>query len=160
MNTADLSRTALVRRVIALEAALAAREREANEDSLTGLPNRRCLEQRTRARGGVYVLADLDGFKRAQDEHPRGHAYGDEILIEFAKFLLSTSRSSDHVAARLGGDEFVVWCSSAAGAERITQRIRSWRSRDGAVGASAGVGRSMEAADVDLYNNKQNRRAA
>ena len=148
--------------MIALEDALTllqaekdALEIEAHQDQLTGIGNRRLLEKRASGRGGWFVLADLNGFKAAQDAHPRGHAYGDEVLIEFAEFLLSESRadSEDRVAVRLGGDEFVVWCQTKAGAERIQSAIRAWSS--GPVSSSAGMGRDMESADANLYQDKR-----
>lgn len=176
-NMDDLSRTALTRLVSSLEEALdrlraeqdelrhqskmtiQTLEREAYEDSLTGLHNRRFVESRTRGRGGWFVLCDLDGFKRAQDGHPRGHAYGDEILVEFARYLL-TEAQGERVAARMGGDEFVVWCPTKAAATRIRDGVRQWASADGRVGASAGMGRDMESADAALYIDKQKRKAA
>lgn len=174
----DLTYTALTRRMTVLEVALARLQAEkdalesetqvltkvAYQDPLTGLGNRRFLDQRVTGRLGFLVMADLDGFKRAQDAHPRGHAYGDDILIEFAEFLLSetrsgTGRAGDRVAARIGGDEFAVWCPNRGGALRIRNVIRLWRSIDGAVGASAGIGMDLPSADASLYLHK-NRRVA
>jgi diguanylate cyclase (GGDEF)-like protein len=83
-------------------------------DPLTGLPNRRLLEQRlddalrsVRADSGdVYLLyMDLDRFKPINDEH--GHAAGDLVLQEVARRLQAAVRRDDTVA-RVGGDEFVV----------------------------------------------------
>lgn len=167
----DLTRTALVRRVRALEDALErlrdqekhsnyriqTLERAAYHDALTGLPNRRALND---CLGGWYVMADLNGFKRAQDAHPRGHAYGDDILIEFAEFLLGEIRSGhgrqeDRIAVRMGGDEFVVWCPNRPGALRIRNVIRTWVSSCGAVTAGAGMGRDLASADAALYINKK-----
>ena len=83
-------------------------------DPLTGLPNRRLLEDRIEtalqhanrghAKAAVMYL-DLDGFKAINDTY--GHAYGDEILKMVSQRLLSSSRKEDTVA-RLGGDEFMV----------------------------------------------------
>lgn len=177
----DLSKTELNRRLCTLQQALdelrAERERErlsssaeietlrslALKDKLTGLGNRNLLEQRTHARGGFFVLCDLDGFKRAQDAHPEGHIYGDRILREFADFLVAIirtnrARSEDRVAIRLGGDEFCVWCPTRAAARRIKKLVRMWRSHDGAVGASAGMGLDMAHADATLFANKRARK--
>jgi diguanylate cyclase (GGDEF)-like protein len=83
-------------------------------DPLTGLPNRRLLEDRistvlqhaTRQQHRAAVMyLDLDGFKAINDTH--GHAYGDEILKQVAQRLIGCSRKEDTVA-RVGGDEFVI----------------------------------------------------
>lgn len=83
-------------------------------DSLTGLPNRRLLQDRlsqsliTAGRSGSYgalFFIDLDNFKALNDT--RGHDVGDLLLVEVAQRLRSQVRESDTVA-RLGGDEFVV----------------------------------------------------
>lgn len=82
-------------------------------DSLTGLPNRRQLEERGAAFAaadtnlvGIAVLyIDLDGFKAVNDTF--GHRVGDEILVGFAERLGHIVRPAD-VLARLGGDEFAV----------------------------------------------------
>ena len=85
----------------------------AHTDALTGLPNRRGLNeslQRLVAASSdsslcaVYLL-DLDGFKAINDRH--GHDIGDELLVAVGARLRSVLRPGD-VLARLGGDEFVV----------------------------------------------------
>jgi len=156
----------LRRRVEHLESELGAVRKELERDPLTGVGNRRALESRQDARRGWLVLADLDGFKAAQDAHPDGHGYGDEVLREFAGFLTRTMRQNpragsapDHWVARHGGDEFAVWCPTKRGAQAIKARVRKWRSQCGAVGASAGMGQTMSAADAALYLNKSDRKA-
>ncbi|MFM2263018.1 MAG: hypothetical protein RI959_1694, partial [Pseudomonadota bacterium] len=88
--------------------------RQANFDSLTGLPNRRMLRDRwlqaSRAsqRNGsclALMMIDLDHFKLVNDT--LGHDKGDELLIEASRRIAGTLRESDTVA-RLGGDEFAV----------------------------------------------------
>jgi diguanylate cyclase (GGDEF)-like protein len=83
-------------------------------DPLTGLPNRRLLEQRLMeamldvASDGtsVYVLyTDLDRFKPVNDAF--GHGVGDQVLQEVSRRLQAAVRRGDTVA-RVGGDEFVV----------------------------------------------------
>ncbi|MFZ4878860.1 diguanylate cyclase domain-containing protein [Janthinobacterium sp. Mn2066] len=90
-------------------------------DPLTGLPNRRLLEDRiehtvqqsARNRGKSAVLyLDLDGFKAINDRY--GHGYGDEILKMVATRLVGASRKEDTVA-RIGGDEFVIVLGNLAG---------------------------------------------
>ncbi|MFN8169274.1 MAG: EAL domain-containing protein [Candidatus Nanopelagicales bacterium] len=83
-------------------------------DELTGLPNRRWVEQRltedlavARSRGhavGVMFL-DLDNFKVVNDS--LGHGAGDDMLLEVAGRLAATC-GDDHRLGRFGGDEFVV----------------------------------------------------
>lgn len=102
-------------------AVLAEREDElrhiAYYDSLTGLPNRRMLDDRlTKAlafsrrtnRYGALIFIDLDNFKSLNDTN--GHACGDLLLIEAARRLSKVMREMDTVA-RFGGDEFVVMLS-------------------------------------------------
>lgn len=83
-------------------------------DALTGLPNRRMLDDRMKQalaaskRHGSYgalMFLDLDNFKPLNDVY--GHAVGDLLLAEVARRLLVCVREVDTVA-RLGGDEFVV----------------------------------------------------
>jgi diguanylate cyclase (GGDEF)-like protein/PAS domain S-box-containing protein len=83
-------------------------------DSLTGLPNRILLQDRSRqaldiARRNDESLAilflDLDHFKNVNDS--LGHRVGDLLLIQFAKRLRSALREQDTVS-RTGGDEFVI----------------------------------------------------
>ena len=88
--------------------------RQANFDTLTGLPNRMMALDRikleiNRARRSVMRFAvffiDLDNFKNVNDS--LGHAVGDELLIATGTRVQATLRDTDTVA-RLGGDEFLV----------------------------------------------------
>jgi diguanylate cyclase (GGDEF)-like protein len=83
-------------------------------DSLTGLFNRRYMEEsldrevRRAAREGYglgVLLADLDNFKQLNDAF--GHAAGDAVLRQIGRFLASAVRGED-IACRFGGEEFVV----------------------------------------------------
>jgi diguanylate cyclase (GGDEF)-like protein len=83
-------------------------------DSLTGLLNRRYLNERLKdevARSERYghhlslLMLDLDGFKYCNDT--LGHLFGDKTLKDIAETLLNTVRSMD-IVARYGGDEFMV----------------------------------------------------
>ena len=90
-------------------------------DPLTGLPNRRLLDDRlgqtllASKRSGLYgalMFLDLDNFKPINDLH--GHDVGDLLLVEVARRLIGCVREVDTVA-RLGGDEFVVLLSELDG---------------------------------------------
>jgi GGDEF domain-containing protein len=144
--------TSLSRIIEALKAEIEVLRREARYDKLTGLGNRRLLEERTEARGGYFVAIDLNGFKAAQDAHPEGHGFGDEVLRNFARFLLEKAQASDRVACRTGGDEFVVWCATYRGALDMCTAIHAWSCAG--VTASAGIGSTMVTADRRLYEAK------
>ena len=144
----------LPNRIAALEAERDAWRREAETDSLTDRPNRRAMSRQTEDKDGFYVMADLTGFKTAQDNHPHGHMYGDRVLREFADFLRRNTRlRQDVVMARFGGDEFCVFTLSYRGALRMRSLISAWRSSDGAVGARSGLGESVSEADQAMYLN-------
>lgn len=100
--------------ISSLKAHAAELERLAHFDPLTGVPNRRLLNDRlvravARARRSNKLLAvcylDLDGFKPINDRH--GHATGDQLLVEVTRRLHNTLREEDTLA-RIGGDEFVL----------------------------------------------------
>jgi len=102
-------------------------------DSLTGLPNRRILEQTLSrelarsVRGGTplsLVIIDLDDFKRLNDT--AGHQAGDRLLCELANAWTGELRGAD-LLARYGGDEFALLlpdCAAEAALE-ILDRLRS-----------------------------------
>ncbi len=99
----------------------------AEEDPLTGLPNRRVFwdELASALAGSELVWAlviDIDDFKAINDRH--GHHVGDEVLCRTAARLKSSVRRDD-VVARLGGDEFAVLLRNAdrAQAEQVADRI-------------------------------------
>lgn len=83
----------------------------ADTDQLTGLLNRRSLEERVRRRHAdgstqaVVILLDVDHFKSINDG--QGHAAGDDVLVQVAQLLRSHLRRNDSVA-RYGGEEFLV----------------------------------------------------
>jgi diguanylate cyclase len=89
-------------------------KRQASQDSLTGLKNRRRFEEdlhaelaRSRRFGtpGALLMLDLDHFKQVNDT--LGHPAGDRVIAEIAGVLRGRTRETD-VLARLGGDEFAV----------------------------------------------------
>jgi diguanylate cyclase (GGDEF)-like protein len=155
--------------------------RLATRDPLTGLSNRRALDDRLQdqcersARSGrsfAVCLIDLDGFKAVNDRY--GHAAGDRLLERVAQALTSAVRRYETVA-RIGGDEFVVILEDVADADealRVTRRLldaiglgQPKTKGSHRVGASAGVAlRPLHAedatgllrqADAAMYRAKQ-----
>jgi diguanylate cyclase len=164
----------------------AALERLAHYDILTGLPNRKLLDDRLRqmlactGQGGgpVAVLyLDLDGFKQLNDTF--GHDAGDEALRRIAQRLLGLVKPTDTVA-RIGGDEFVLLL---AGFDAPAERTVQWLAQrcidaigqplhldptDIAIGVSIGIVLTegddapealLAAADKAMYQAKQGGRS-
>lgn len=103
----------------------------ANTDSVTGLPNRRALDERLQDearysdRANVHfsvVMIDLDGFKHVNDA--LGHSIGDEVLRSVFNYLAGKMRVTDFLA-RYGGDELtlVMRESGQETAEIVTRKI-------------------------------------
>ncbi len=122
----------LAARVTQIEDLNAQLREQAVRDPLTGLHNRRYLEQtmkrdisRARRSGETLVVAaiDVDHFKSVNDVH--GHAVGDRVLLQLADVLLSKVRSSDLVC-RVGGEEFVVVMPRAE-IPGALKRAEEWR---------------------------------
>ena len=102
-------------------------------DPLTGLPNRRAIEDwATRQLNGAarygfsfwVVLADLDYFKTVNDTH--GHDAGDTVLKAFSQILKTKSRRSD-ICGRIGGEEFLFVLTHATkeDAKRVIGCVRA-----------------------------------
>ena len=153
----------------------------AREDSLTGLGNRRALEEALvheaarAARSGETVgvlLIDVDRFKSINDRH--GHAAGDACLRSVTDALLRALRAADS-CFRWGGDEFIVLlpatdlAATREAAARAAASVATRRAPDGApLSASIGcaelrsdmtVDEVFAAADADLLAAKAARRA-
>jgi two-component system, cell cycle response regulator len=101
-------------------------------DALTGLPNRRAIENWAQSQlssasrhGFSYwvVLADLDHFKQVNDSF--GHEAGDAVLKKFSKILKSQLRNED-ICGRFGGEEFLIVMThvSKEDALKAIERIR------------------------------------
>jgi len=123
----------LLLRDITRRARLESRLREqATRDSLTGLHNRRLLEEIgarliAEARGKDQCLAvimlDLDHFKRLNDDY--GHRAGDQVLRAIGVFLLERIRQTDFVF-RTGGEEILILLPGVMDAQAL-ERIDGWR---------------------------------
>lgn len=163
-----------------LEEARAQMERNSLHDSLTGLPNRRFLDEKLLNGAEPKVTAllhiDLDRFKQINDT--LGHAAGDAMLTHAASVLTSSTRAGDHVA-RIGGDEFIIATTSEAGekqlealASRIVTKMREpvlYEGHECRFGVSIGIAvaqadeplcgkRLLIDADIALYRAKSNGR--
>jgi diguanylate cyclase (GGDEF)-like protein len=95
---------------IGLVTAMSESQLQANTDPLTGLLNRRSLENEVHAlmqdsQHFALVLADLDHFKNLNDTH--GHDAGDRALRMFSRVLRRTLREND-LLCRYGGEEFLI----------------------------------------------------
>jgi two-component system, cell cycle response regulator len=113
-----LARVGVGRRIVELHRQVQAKNRLLEElalrDALTGIPNRRAIDEwasrqlSAAARHGFpiwVVMADLDFFKKINDTY--GHDAGDTVLKSFAEILKANTRQSN-ICGRLGGEEFLV----------------------------------------------------
>jgi diguanylate cyclase len=129
----------------------------ADEDSLTGLANRRAAERALRsalegpnAAPLALLFIDIDHFKVINDRF--GHAMGDRVLQEVARLMRQGSRSQD-VAVRWGGEEFlqIVMGADASRAGEIAERLRAsverhdWTSIDAALSVTLSIGLASSA---------------
>lgn len=160
-------------------------ERLAFEDPLTGLANRRAVEEhatkylalaerREAVVGLIYI--DLTGFKEINDRF--GHPVGDTVLVEVARRLETAARESD-VVGRIGGDEFLVLLPDVEQLEDITtvahrmeqqlmataielESDRTWIRAEMGVSIFPEDGSSLEdlieAADRAMYRAKEERK--
>lgn len=158
-------------------------ERMALHDALTGLPNRRQLDQRLgdslRAAATPRVcvaLIDVDHFKQINDDY--SHSVGDAVLKELATIFDHMVRDSD-LAARWAGDEFVLVLHDAepAVAAQVCQRIEhavrahDWSAIAQGLAVSVSVGLCqaqagdtvtsvLERSDLRMYEHKRQSRHA
>ena len=118
----DVLLTAMVLAVAALmlersgtvqERLVRALEQQATVDTLTGLVNRRVLDDALTGAltgpaddGTALLLLDVDSFKQINDVH--GHPVGDDALVHLAGIVRRQIRAGDAVLSRLGGDELAV----------------------------------------------------
>jgi diguanylate cyclase (GGDEF)-like protein len=153
---------------------------ESSHDFLMRIWNRKTIFEllskemsRSRRTGAplCVLLADIDLFKRVNDEH--GHQAGDEVLRATAERMSSAVRHSDQVG-RYGGEEFLVVLPdcSILRAREVAERIRERVSGDamaGEISITLSIGLAewkveddvthlLHRADVALYRAKQNGR--
>jgi diguanylate cyclase (GGDEF)-like protein len=160
---------------------------QANTDTLTGLPNRRALDdrlqedirhaKRMRTQFSV-VMMDLDGFKSVNDIH--GHVVGDEVLHSVFNHLSHNVRPTDFLA-RYGGDELTLIIRDAGveAAQTVTAKLMGLMngfdfpfpgSKKVKLGITAGIavypihartaGDLLRAADAALYQGKKHNRGS
>lgn len=156
----------------------------AERDHLTGLANRRCFFEKTRAmmaelessgQEGAVAILDIDHFKKINDTY--GHDAGDRVLTALSDILTKACLPGKHMAARLGGEEFAVFLKNLNGFQshsfcenlraRVEETIVDLHGTDVSVTVSIGVveiekGESFDnqlnAADQLLYMAKANGR--
>jgi diguanylate cyclase (GGDEF)-like protein len=152
-------------------------EREAGEDPLTGLANKRKFElayaaelNRAAREGSPIAIAvlDIDHFKGINDRYH--HTFGDQVLVAVSAAVSAAVRTYDTVA-RVGGDEFVVLLPGATpeDASKVAERARALIAEielpEGTLSCSAGVAavngddlhadEILEAADRALFSAKR-----
>lgn len=153
-------------------------ERQAFEDHLTGLFNRRhasstmppVLASAREDAPVSLIIVDLDYFKQVNDRH--GHDVGDKVLQAFAR-ILSDSLQAGEIAFRYGGEEFLI-VLPGTGRNQALERCSLWRQelaaltivelKDDQLSFSAGIAFAPEAgasltectkaADIALYRAK------
>jgi len=137
------------------ETKLKAAEEVALQDPLTGLANRRRVEERIESRIAQHqvfcvAILDLEKFKQVNDTY--GHPAGDNLLQQFAAELKSNSRSTD-IVGRWGGDEFIIIldCDLSAARSQL-DRVQKWALGEYTVriGAAAGPAKIKVGASVGL----------
>ncbi|MFN0040943.1 MAG: GGDEF domain-containing protein [Burkholderiales bacterium] len=117
-----------------LRADLVQAKGEAHTDPLTGIRNRRGLDEAVRKAeadeesaglsGACLIILDIDHFKRCNDSY--GHLFGDKVIRVTAQILASNVKGRD-VVARIGGEEFAVFLPQTPlqGARTLAETLRS-----------------------------------
>jgi diguanylate cyclase (GGDEF)-like protein len=148
---------------------------EARTDALTGLSNRRAMDEslatlfamnrRYRTQFALALL-DVDGFKQVNDRH--GHLHGDRVLKKIARILDQCARETDMVA-RIDGEQFAVVMphTDLEGAAAMAERMRQAIEEESSISASMGTTVTCEGdcprtlfarADAALYAAKEDGR--
>lgn len=160
-----------------LQGAMIAAEEQAFTDTLTGLKNRRALDHILNRvidfkTDFSLMHLDLDFFKAVNDT--KGHAAGDQVLLQVARILVEETRDQDTVA-RVGGDEFVLLFHNLLEHDQLTEIAKRLIARleepiafgnemcqiSGSIGVVTSssyeqidLGRMFEDADLALYASK------
>lgn len=166
------------RKTQALQSELAEARHQASTDPLTGLANRRLLDESLRRdlaerRPLALVMVDLDHFKAVNDLH--GHPTGDQVLCRLAHILTEVA-GKEALVARFGGEEFAVLLREGVlrDAVQVAERIRARiaysampiRQNGAPINVTASLGLAManpgeaaahliERADAALYDAKR-----
>ena len=131
-------------------------------DELTGLPNRRRLDERVEQK--IFkncVMLDIDFFKKVNDVY--GHAVGDEALQTLSA-IVSKYCSDEFKCYRYGGEEFAILSRLPINytTELVVNIVQDVRQKFCIMGEkqtiSAGIGKTLEEADKELYNAKEHGR--
>jgi len=139
---------------------------QAYRDALTGIPNRRALnevagallaESAHEARGHVLMMADLDHFKAINDRH--GHPFGDQVLATVAA-LLQALVPPTALVVRMGGEEFALLCpdlgreAALALAASIRQEVAALalESRGESVVVTISIGVAVHSSDTQDFS--------
>ncbi len=156
-------------------------ERQACEDGLTGLYNRRYFDTQMqnlypkaqqKQKAFSMMICDIDNFKQVNDNF--SHQMGDEVLKHVAELLRSNLRETD-ILARYGGEEFVLCMpsTSLAQAVNVCERLRecvekyNWQSFNPKLKVTLSMGlasdltvenheKLLSLADIKLYESKRN----
>jgi len=143
-------------------------EKQSKVDSLTGLYNRRWLDDAlerctTRKKPLSVMMLDIDHFKRYNDT--QGHLAGDSVIHTVANTIADQIRPTDH-AARYGGEEFVALLPDATSeeaqtiAERVCNAIREQEIKYNNGITLPGVTISIGIAELESGQNKESLLAA
>ncbi|MBZ9689260.1 GGDEF domain-containing protein [Clostridium estertheticum] len=121
--------------IINIESLIKEMNDAAIKDELTGMYNRRYINERLQSdindsvisnKPLCVVMADLDFFKDVNDNY--GHVVGDSVLKDFAKILSTSVRSDSDWVGRYGGEEFLIVLRNTDGANafKVIEKIRKF----------------------------------
>ncbi len=141
---------------------------QANTDPLTGLANRKRIEESVAEalaggeEGAAFLFIDVDDFKIVNDT--LGHMFGDEVLRYIAEEIRRRVRATD-IVGRVGGDEFIVFLRNIRTVETVSRKAdeicAAFKSRYGNVlphgGVSCSVGIALYPKDGNRYDELMSR---